>query len=277
MNTADSTALGQPYAPTAPQVLTPGLGCKVLAAAIAGVGVLGLMTGDFAGVWQSIPIEHPPYRSFLAYGCAVVELAAGAGLFVRPLAPTASAVLAAFLSLWALLLKLPAVLTAPQIEGSWSAFAEITVMAAGGWIVLLTYGGEARGPLIAGVGSLRAARTLFALSLLPIGLAHFFYLQQTAPLVPSWLPWHQGFAWLTGAGDIAAGCAVLLGRLARLAAALETAMLALITLLVWTPLLTPAPEGLQFKVTAFLISTAITAGAWVVADSYGHGGRFLRA
>jgi len=273
MTTADSTVLERSDVPAAPQLLIPGLGCRVLAAAIAGLGLLGLITGDFAGVWQRIPIEHLPLRSWLAYGCAAIELAAGAAMFVRPLAPVASAVLAPFLLLWALLLKLPAVLAAPQIEANWLGLGEITVMAAGGWVVLLTYAGAVRSPLIAGVGSLRAARILFALSLLPIGLSHFVYVDGTMPLVPAWLPWHRAFAWLTGAGDVAAGIAVLLGRLARLAAAMETAMLGLITLLVWTPLLTPAPDGLQLKVTAFLISTAITAGAWAVADSYGGRGK----
>jgi hypothetical protein len=49
---------------------------------------------------------------------------------------------------------------------------------------------------------------------------------------------------------------------------LEAAMLVTITVLVWTPGLTPAPNGLQIQTTGFLISATIAAGAWIVADSY---------
>ena len=59
-------------------------------------------------------------------------------------------------------------------------------------------------------GSHRATG-IFGLALIPLGLAHFVYLNLTAPLVPAWLPYHTGWAYLTGAAQIAAGFGVLLG------------------------------------------------------------------
>ena len=253
------------------QAVSAGLGAKVFAAAMIGLGVIGFASGDFASVWQRIPIDDLPARSFFAYACAAVEFAAGCGLLFGSTAAIASRVLAAFILLWAVLLKLPGVVVMPQMEATWLGLAEVTVMLAGIWIVCLAREGSdwLRLPrFIAGTKGLRSARVLFALFLLPIGLAHFFYLEQTAALVPAWLPWHDGWAWLTGAGNVAASIAILSGYLPRLAAALETAMLAVITVLVWTPGLAPAPNGLQFQLTGWVISLGIAAGAWIVADSY---------
>ena len=247
-----------------------GLGYKVLAATMIGLGLLGFASGDFASVWQRIPIEHLPGYAFFAHACALVEFATGLGLLLRPLRVVAARVLVAFLLLWAVLLKLPAVVAVPQMEATWLGLAEVTVMLAAAWIVWIAFDRRIDSPrlrLFAGSTGLGNARRLYALSLLPIGLAHFFYIEQTAAFVPAWLPWHVGWAWLTGAGSIAACVAILSGFLARLAAATETAMLAIITILVWTPGFAPASNGLQFQLTGFLISAAIAAGSWVVADS----------
>jgi uncharacterized membrane protein len=274
MTISVSSDLEQQHDPAAIRRL-PGLGHAVLGATMIGLGLRGLILGDLASVWQRIPIAQLPGQQLLAYACALVELAAGVGLLFRPLASLASWVLTVFLLLWALLLKFPAVAANPWVEGTWLGLAEIITMVIGAWIIAITAAGEGKGSSmwlrpITGAAGLRNARIGFALSLLPIGLAHFFYPKETAAFVPQWLPWHVGWAYLTGASSIAASAAILLGPLARLAAVLETVMLAIITLLCWTPLLARVPDGasLSFQVTGLLISTAITAGAWVVADSY---------
>lgn len=257
--------------PDAPET-TLALGYRALAAALIGLGILGLISGDFASVWQRIPIADLPFRSVFAYAVAAIEIAAGIGLLFRRSAPIASWVLVVFVLLWAVLLKVPAVIVAPQIEGNWLALAEVTAMFAGAWIVLLAFTEEKwRRPeyhFLLGANGLRSARILFALSLLPIGLSHFVYPNETASFVPGWLPQPVAWGYLTGGGDVLAGIALLLGYWPRLAAASEAAMLVIITLLVWTPGLTIARNGLQFQITGFLISATIAAAAWVVADSY---------
>jgi uncharacterized membrane protein len=254
------------------QETTLAHGYRLFAAALIGLGVLGLVSGDFASVWQQIPIEHLPFRALLAYAIAALELATGIGLLFRRSAPIASCVLVIFLLLWAVLLKLPAVVTAPHIEANWLGLAEVTVMVAGAWIVLTAFATDRLqqslpGSLV-GAAGLRNARILFALSLLPIGLSHFFYPNETAAFVPPWLPVRAAWGYLTGAGDILAGIAILLGWWPRLAATTVAAMLTIVTVLVWTPGLTPAANGLQFQTTGFLISATIAAAAWIVADSY---------
>lgn len=246
-----------------------GFGYIVLAASMIGLGITGFVSGDFASVWQRIPIEHLPGRQFLAYGCAAIELATGVGLLFPKARLSASGALVVFLLLWAVLLKLPAVIAVPQMEATWLGLAEVTVMLAGAWMLFLVAAGEARVRLpgfFGGASGMRNARIFLALSLFPIGLAHFFYPDQTAELVPGWLPWRLAWVYLTGAGSIAAAIALLFGALTRWATGLEAAMLMIITLLVWTPGLTPASQGLQFQFTGFFISTAIASGAWITAN-----------
>ena len=242
----------------------------VLGVAMAGLGVLGLIHGDFALVWQRIPIAVLPGRTAIAYTCAALELLTGLGLLFRRTAGAASAILFPYSVLWLVLLKLPAVLAVPSMPATWLGFGEIAVLAAGCWILFILFaGGRERSRLrfLQGERGTRGARLLFAVSLPMIGLAHFVYGEQTAAMVPHWLPWRLGWAYLTGAGSIAAGLGVLFGVWARLAAALEAWMLLMFTLLVWGVGILGAP-GERVQWTGFFISAAITAGAWAVAVSY---------
>jgi uncharacterized membrane protein len=102
-----------------------------------------------------------------------------------------------------------------------------------------------------------------------IGLSHFFYSEQTLALVPAWLPYRLGWAYLTGAGSLAACAGVLLGVYPRLAALLEAAMLGTITVLVWVPAVVTAPTD-RTAWTALAISAGIASGAWLVAETYRH-------
>ncbi len=246
----------------------PGLARVFFALTMIGLGVLGLIYGDFAMVWQRIPIQHLPGQQLIAYICAGIELITGIGLLFRGTARFTAAVLAVYLFLW-LLLKVPAVVVMPQLEATWLGFGEIAVIFAGGWTLhaSLADGGRKKGAgFITGKTGIRCARVVFALALPMIGLSHFVYSEQTVAFVPAWLPFRLAWVYLTGAGSIAACIAILLGMVPRLAATLEAAMLSIITLLVWGPGVIATPTD-RTQWTALVISFAIAGGAWLVAGS----------
>jgi uncharacterized membrane protein len=200
-------------------------------------------------------------------------VAGGIGLLFKRTAALSVRILFPYLILW-VLLKVPAVVKVPQMEATWLGLGEIAVLLAGGWVLfarLADLPGGTTLEVAVGPSGTRIARYLFAIALLPIGLAHLVYPTETAALVPAWLPARTGWAYLTGAGQIAAGLGVLFSILPRLAAAAEATMLTLFGLLVWVPAVVAKPSD-RFSWTALLITLAIAAAAWVVAGSMARGG-----
>jgi len=235
---------------------------------LIGLGVLGLVYGDFALQWQPVP-AWVPGRVYLALASAAVMLVAGAGLLSRRTAILSSGVLLVYLLLWLLLLQLPHVVMAPLVEVNWLGFGEIAVIVAGGWVLFAADRGQRESSKLkfaTGERGMRIARFLFAFALIPIGLSHFVYAPQTIGFVPAWLPFRPAWGYLGGAGHIAAGLGVLFGVFPRLAAMLEAGMIGVFTALVWVPLVVREPTS-QLQWTGLLISWTIGAAAWVVAGS----------
>jgi uncharacterized membrane protein len=192
----------------------------------------------------------------------------GVGLLIRAAAAWSARILFPYLIVWALL-KVPALVVAPQIEAVWLGFGELAVLLAGGWVLFARLAGLRDGSPLAfltGEKGIYVARILFAVSLIPIGLSHLVYVKETVELVPAWLPYRVGWAYLTGAGQIACGLGVLFSILPRVAAWAEAGMISLFTLLVWAPAILAAPRT-RLPWTAFFISWAIASAAWVVAQN----------
>ncbi len=244
------------------------VGHAVFAATLIALGLASLITGEFAAIWQPVP-KGVPAREALEYLCTFVALACGIGVLWRRTAATAARVLFAYLLLWMLLFKVPYILRGPTVEVNYQSCGETAVLVAGAWILYARCaGGWDRRWLGFATGDRgeRWARMLYGLALIAFGLSHFAYLDLTAPLVPRWLPAHTFWAYFTGSAYLAAGAAVLIGLYARLAAALSALQMGMFTLLVWVP----AASGLTSsgQRDEFVVSWALTAGAWVVADSY---------
>jgi uncharacterized membrane protein len=239
----------------------------LFAVGMIGLGTLALIYGDFALVWQPVP-SWIPGRTVLAYGSGLIMLLGGLGLLLRATAAWSARILFPYLILW-LLLKIPALVAAPQMEAVWLGFSEIAVLLTGGWILFAKRAGLREGSpfvFLSSENSVRLATKLFAISLIPIGLSHLVYVKETVELVPAWLPYRVGWAYLTGVGQIACGLGVLFSIFPRVAASAEAGMISLFTLLVWIPAVLRAPT-VRLPWTAFFISWAIASAAWVVAQN----------
>src|ERR1700722_19081299 len=104
-----------------PQSQQPGL--ILFAIGLIGLGVVALVVGDFAMVWQPVA-PWMPGRTALAYLAGLLELSVGCGLLFRPTRAWAVRILFPGLILWASL-KLPSIVVAPQMEAVWLGLGEL--------------------------------------------------------------------------------------------------------------------------------------------------------
>lgn len=233
------------------------------------LGIMGFVTRDFSQMWQPVP-KWVPARTALVFLCALISLGCGIGLFWRRWAPVASRVLLVALLIWLLVLRLPNLFYEhPVVLVGWT-FGSTAVMVAAAWVLYVWFAHErdpAHPALLADAMGLRAARTLYGLSLIPFGLAHFMYLDATTVLIPNWLPSHAALAYLTGTTFIAAGLAICADVLARLAAALSALQMGLFSVIVWVPRMLSGNLN-DFQRGEVVSTFVLTAGAWMVADSY---------
>ena len=254
---------------------------NLLALASAGVAVVTVACGDFALLGHSLP-AWLPWRVAWVYGCALAVLVASGGLCVGRTAAVSALTIAAYYTLWGLTC-IPAIVAAPLSVGAWYGFCE-AVTALVGPVIFFT---RLRAHNDSNLPVVRAAQVLFGLTCVFYGWSHFVYAQYTAGMVPGWLPGHMDWAYLTGAGHIAAGVGIVIGVLPRLAALLEAIMMSLFGLLVWVPsfFMQPRPAwaaSSQSQWSELVLTLVLATSAWIVygatvpirAHSGGVAGRF---
>lgn len=246
----------------APHALTLlRIGWIGLAVSMLGLGLLGFVSGDFALNWQPVP-AWVPGRTLLAYVTAAVFVALGAGLLVDRYKHSFAIATAVAFFVWAVLLHGPGVATNPLSILPWLGFTERLEVAAGALMLAATQvpGTEfARRAMLVG-------RFAFGACLPVFGLSHFAYAQFTADMIPAFIPAHLFFAYLCGAGHVAAGVAILANVLTRVAAIAFAAMVSGFVLLLHIPRVIADP-GNRTEWTMLVIAMTISAAAWCMAGS----------
>jgi uncharacterized membrane protein YphA (DoxX/SURF4 family) len=238
------------------------VGRQVFGAGAVFLGVIGIVSRDFALVWQPVP-QGLPARTIFAVITGVLFIAGGILLCSRRWAALGGAILAVLWGLCVLLLHVPDVLARPAVVNAYAGVAEQLSLLCGAVLVYAAWAplGEPRRQ-----GLIRCAVIADALCLIMFGVVHFYYGEGTAEYVPAWLPPGQLFwAYATGAGHIAAGISLILGVWNRLAMKLLVLMFISFTVLIHIPLLlADAHSHMSWVMNA--MNLCLIGAAWVVLD-----------
>ena len=237
-------------------------GWRVWGLGLGAIGAVTLAFGDF-----DVPVPKAfPERTLLAYAAAVFLILAGAAIEWPRITARAAAVLTAYYILVvALLIDGHMILKYPTNYGAYNGLAEPLAIAMGGLIVAASF---AQMDAARAARLIRIAQIVFGLCAIFFGIAHFVYMNMTAPLVPAWLPPSQVFwGYATGIFHIAAGVAIIAGIQARLATILLTVMFVCFTFLVHLPLAFAHPAD-HFIWSENAENLALIGAAWVIADSF---------
>jgi uncharacterized membrane protein YphA (DoxX/SURF4 family) len=247
--------------------LISNLGIYVYALAAIFLGVLGLVSGDFATNWQRVE-PTVPLREPLAYLTAVIELAAGIALLWPRTARVGALTLTVVYSIFTLLWVPRAFVNLGNFDPIGNVFEELSLVAAG--LVLCA--------IFSPAGSSLARRRhffvlLFGICPISFGIVHIMDMPGLIGAIPAWLPPTRMFwAYATTLGFFAAAVAILTGIMAPLASRLLTVEIAIFEFLFWIPNLHRDPRN-HFNWAGNAISIAIAGAAWVVSDSISQAAR----
>ena len=221
------------------------------------LGAVAIWFHDFALQWQPVPAGFP-LRVPLAYVSGALLILGGIAVLGRRFARAGALLLGCAYGLWLLILHGPILVSKPDDLGTWNGVAEVAFMIAGA----VTLYAAATGALSAKFqhGACLAA----GFSALVFGATHFKYAEFTAGMVPAWLPPSQIFwAFVTGAGHVAAGLSLVSGIKASLGATLLAIMMALFVLLVHIPRVAAAP-GDHGEWIMLGVALSLCGSAWAI-------------
>jgi uncharacterized membrane protein len=242
---------------------TMAFGWRVYGLGVMAIGIACLVFGEF-DPGQPMP-EHFPARTALAYAAGAFMVVTAAAVEWRRTAAWGAAALTVYYTLFVVILMNGRLLLSDYaVYVTYEDIAMQLAIAAGGLIIYAT---TAKIDAAVATRLTRLGRLAFGVCALVFGGAHFVYMNNTASLVPKWLPPTQEFwGYATGVCFVAAGVAILTGVEARLAAVLLTAMLASFGLLANGPMLL-ADHASHWNWTESAVNLAVVGAAWVVADS----------
>ena len=243
------------------RIIPSSLGLYVYGGGAIFLGLLGLVSADFATTWQNVGPKIP-LRVPLAYLAAVIELAAGIALFLPRAARLGALTLTIVYSVFTLIWVPKALVNLGDYDPIGNVFEEFSLVAAG--LVLCA----AFSPAESSIARRRPFFVLlFGICPISFGIAHIIDMPGLLGWIPGWLPPTKMFwAYATTMGFFGAAVAILTGIMAPLAARLLTAEIVIFELLVWIPKLSAGSSN-HFNWAGNAICIALAGASWVVSDS----------
>jgi uncharacterized membrane protein len=245
------------------------LGCAFFAAALAAFAPEHFHGGP--EYIQNMAPSWMPVRSFWPYfvGCAL--LAAATSLTVRKFVRLSSTLLGLMFFLFVCMIYLPSLLAHLKNRLAWILVLRDMSFAAGAWALA---GLHSRG------SSPRQSKWMILFGRIVLAIAAIFFATQHflhpefAPgvplpkVTPAWVPLPRFWDYLTGAILFLAGAALLINKNARTAAASIGLVMAILTLLLYVPILAMASQPSQINEGInYVADTLLFAGAALLVAS----------
>jgi uncharacterized membrane protein len=245
------------------------LGCSFFAAALAAFAPEHFHGGP--EYIQNMAPSWMPVRSFWPYfvGCAL--LAAATSLTVRKFVRLSSTLLGLMFFLFVCMIYLPSLLAHLTNRLAWILVLRDMSFAAGAWALA---GLHSRG------SSPRQSKWIILFGRIVLAIAAIFFATQHflhpefAPgvplpkVTPAWVPLPRFWDYLTGAILFLAGAALLINKNARTAAASIGLVMAILTLLLYVPILAMASQPSQINEGInYVADTLLFAGAALLVAS----------
>jgi len=246
------------------------LGCVFIAVPLAIFAPEHFQGPEFV---QNMVPSWMPARLFWAYfvGCAL--LAAASSLAVRRFVRLSSTLLGLMFFLFVCMIYVPYALAHPRDRFAW-AFALRDLSFAGGAWALAGLHGRASSPQQS-KWMIQFGRIVMAIAAVFFAVEHFLH-PGFAPgvplekLTPSWVPFPSGWGYVAGAILLAAGIGLALNRRSRMAAASIGALMTVLTLFLYLPILILAHDGSVLEINEalnYVADTWLFAGAALVLAS----------
>jgi hypothetical protein len=235
----------------------------VFGVAVFAYGLVTLVWHDYRDWDQLRSILNAADGPVFVYAAAAAQIFGGLAIqFRRTVKAGAVAIGVVYLAF--AVLCVPRIIVAPQIYDRWGNFFEPFALVTGAAIVYARFS-SAWAPKTLH----RIVRILFGVCVVSFALEQAFYLDNTASLVPKWLPPSPMFwAVATTVAFALAALSLLTNLMALLATRLLTVMILIFGLLVWIPILLSHPHSHgNWSETAETF--AIAGATWILADLLG--------
>ena len=238
------------------------LGCVFIAVSLAVFAPEHFRGPEFV---QNMVPSWMPGHLFWAYfvGCAL--LAAATSLTARKFTRLSSTLLGLMFFLFVCILYLPSALRHPQNRFGWTYALRDLSFAAGAWALAGVYS-RASSPQQA-KWMILFGRIVLAIAAVFYAVEHFLH-PEFAPgvplelITPSWFPFHSTWGYLAGAILLVSGIGLLLNKRARIAATSIGALMTVLTLFLYLPILIRAQGGSEFNEGLnYVADTLLYAGA----------------
>jgi uncharacterized membrane protein len=225
--------------------------------------VFGVQHFIYGGFLATVVPAYMPGRLFWAYFVGVAVIAAAIGILTKMLARPAATMLGVMFFLFVVLLHIPRIVGNSSNGDEWTSGFVALAMCGGAWIVASAAPLEERekaDPF------LRLGRYFFALAFVAFGIQHFVFGRYAAGLGAPWIPGRTLLAYLFGVIFVAAGAAIIVGKMHDLAATLLASIAFLYFLLLYVPrilgqLHNPGPWTSGFEILALCGCALVLAGS----------------